>query len=686
MFVKELIEPKSIVVVGGSNDIEKPGGKALFNLLSGNHPKELYVVNPKEQVVQGLTCLRSVDELEKADLAIIAIASKYIVETVTILASRKQTKAFIILSAGFSEIGEEGKKLEEQIAGIIENAGGTLIGPNCIGVLTTSYSGIFAGPVPKLDPKGCDFVTGSGATAVFIVENAIQLGLRFSSIFSVGNSARVGVEEVLEYWDESFVEGESSEIKLIYMEKVDKPDKLLRHASSLIRKGCRIAAIKAGTTDAGSRAVSSHTGALAGSDTAIDALFRKAGIIRCYGRADLIYTACVLAHPKLPGKNLAVVTHAGGPGVMATDTLTKEGLKVPKIEGSAATELLGKLYHGSSVGNPIDFLATGTPEQLGIILDYIDTSFDEIDGTVVIFGTPGLYDVTPAYNVLNEKMKQCRKPIYPVLPSPVQAADATEHFKSFGRIAFPDEVLFCKALARASKINQPFDSEDKIKINFEQIREVIANSDNGYIAPIQVGRLLDAAGIPRVQEWTANNKEEVLRLANEIGYPVVMKAVGIVHKSDAGGVALNIKDAEQVENTFQQMMNIERVTGVLIQKMLKPGIELFLGAKKEAGFGHILMCGAGGIFIELINDFATALAPVGIDEANYMLDSLKSKKIFEGVRGLKPINRNVFAELIMQLSALVTATPEISELDINPLIANEDGIIAVDARIKIDKL
>jgi acyl-CoA synthetase (NDP forming) len=313
MVNKELINPKSIVVVGGSNDTSKPGGKILKNLIDNGFKGKLYVSNPKETEVQGIRSFQNTDDLPQVDLAIIAIAAKYTLSVVEALAYNKGTKAFIIISAGFGEESDAGRRLEEKIVEVVNSVQGSLIGPNCIGVITPAHASIFTLPIPKPDPKGVDFISGSGSTAVFIMESAIPKGLTFNNVFSVGNSAQMGVEEILEYMDVSFDSETSSKVKLLYIETITKPQKLLKHASSLIRKGCRIAAIKAGSSEAGSRAASSHTGALASSDVAVDALFKKAGILRCYGREDLTYTASVFMNKQLPGPNIGIITHAGGP-------------------------------------------------------------------------------------------------------------------------------------------------------------------------------------------------------------------------------------------------------------------------------------------------------------------------------------------------------------------------------------
>lgn len=685
MIVKELIEPKSIAVVGASNDARKPGGKVLRNLIDGGFKGDLYPVNLKEDSICGLKSYKNPAEIGKVDLAIIAIDSKYTPATMEFLASQNDTKAFIVLSAGFSEIGEEGKILEDDIISITKEYNSSLIGPNCTGVLLPAYSGSFAGPLPELDPKGVDFATGSGATAVFILETAIPMGINFASVFSVGNSAAIGVEEILEYWDENFDPEESSKVKMIYIEQVDKPEKFLKHCRSLIKKGCRIAAIKSGTTDAGTRAVSSHTGALAVSDNSVDALFRKAGVIRCYGREELAYTAGVLMHKELQGNRIAVVTHAGGPGVMLTDALSKGGMEVPTIEGKDADELKSKLFHGSSVANPIDFLATGNAEQLGNILDYVDQKFENIDGSVVIFGTPGLFDVKPVYKVLHEKMKTCKKPIFPVLPSVVQVMEAIEYFKSFGRIFFKDEVLLGKAMCNVQSTPKPFDIADNLDIDSNSIRNIIDNSESGYLLPEKVSSLLDAAGIKRVSEITTSKEEDAVKVARSIGYPIVMKVVGPIHKSDVGGVVLNVDNDDKTKKHFSELMNIEGAEAVLFQKMLPKGTELFIGAKKDQDFGHIILCGIGGIFIEVLKDVSYGLTPIGKDEAEYMIKNIRSYDLLKGVRGQEGVNENMFAEQIIRLSALLQAAAEIAEMDLNPLLGTRNSVTAVDARIRIEK-
>ncbi len=685
MINQALLNPKSIVVVGGSNDVQKPGGAVLRNLIEGNFKGNLYVTNLKESMVQGIKSFQDPAQLPEVDLAILAIAAKYIPDTVQLLVSRKNTRGFIILSAGFSEENHAGKLLEEQVVETISAAGGSLIGPNCIGVLTPVYHGVFTKPIPTLDPKGCDFISGSGATAVFIMEAGIPNGLTFSQVFSVGNSAQLGVEEILAHLDESFDPVTSSRIKLLYIETISKPQMLLKHAASLIRKGCCIAAVKAGSSEAGSRAASSHTGALASPDEAVSALFRKAGIVRCNGREELISVASVFTFPQLKGDNLAIITHAGGPAVMLTDALSNAGMHVPHIDNPASGDLLAQLYPGSSVGNPIDFLATGTAEQLGTIIDYTDRYFSEVDGMAVIFGTPGLTPVFDVYELLDRKMKSSGKPVYPILPSVLTARDEVSDFVSRGNVFFPDEVVFGNAVAKVYHTQKPAPAEPELpRVDLVKIRTIIDQSPDGYLPPEAIQGLMDACGIPRAGEAVVTTVDDAVRSAGRLGFPVVMKVVGPVHKSDVGGVVLNVNNENKVSNEFERMMGIKDTTAILIQPMLS-GIELFMGAKFEPGFGYIILCGLGGIFIEVLKDIASGLSPLTMDESRAMIRSLKSYRIIQGVRGQQGVNEEMFADIMLRLSALLTAAPEIVELDFNPLLGSPDKVVAVDARICLKK-
>ena len=686
MINKQLLQPESIVVIGGSNNCHKPGGAVVRNLISGGFQGTLRIVNPKEDEVQGIKVFHDVKEVPPTDLAILVVAARFCPDYVEYLAAEKQVRAFIIISAGFGEETKEGAALEQRILDICDRYGCALIGPNCIGLLTRWHHSVFTKPIPNLNPKGVDFISGSGATAVFILESAVTKGLPFNSVWSVGNGRQIGIETVLEYMDNNFDAEKDSLVKLLYIENIADPDKLLYHATSLIRKGCRIAAIKAGSSESGSRAASSHTGAIASSDSAVEALFRKAGIVRCFSRDELTTVGCIFTLPRFTGKNFAIVTHAGGPGVMLTDALSKGGMNVPPLSGKAADELKEKLFPGSSVANPIDILATGTAEQLGVAIDFCEKKFKDIDAIMVIFGTPGLVQLYETYDVLHKKIQECKKPIFPILPSVSTAGPEVHEFLKRGHVNFSDEVVLATALTQVMKTPAPADGQIEIHgVDVPRIRRIIDGiGENGYIAPNLVHELLQSAGIPTVPEFVSDNKEDLLAFADKCGYTVVAKVVGPVHKSDVGGVALNVRTPEHLALEFERMMKIPDATAVMVQKMIK-GTELFIGAKYEPRFGHVVLCGLGGIFVEVLKDVSSGLAPLSYEEAYSMIHSLRGYKIIKGTRGQAGVNEKKYAEIIVRLSTLLRFATEIKEMDINPLLADENDVIAVDARILVEK-
>ena len=692
MINRELLDPQSIVIVGGSNNQHKPGGAIVRNLLQGGYKGTLRIVNPKENEVQGIKVFHDVKELPPTELAVLVIPAKLCPDTAEVLARDKGVRAFIIISAGFGEETKAGAVLEQRILDICKQYGASLIGPNCIGLLNRNHHSVFTLPVPTLNPKGVDFVSGSGATAVFILESAVIKGLQFNSVWSIGNGKQIGIEDVLQYMDEHFDAEHDSPVKLLYIENVSNPDKLLFHAASLIRKGCRIAAIKAGSSESGSRAASSHTGAIASSDSAVEALFRKAGIVRCFSREELTTVGCIFTLPELKGKNFAIVTHAGGPGVMLTDALSKGGLNVPKLEGPFADELKEQLLPGSSVANPIDILATGSAKELGLAIDYCEEKFDGIDAIAVIYGTPGLTTLYEAYETLHKKIQECKKPIFPILPSLHTAGPEVAEFLQKGHVNFSDEVTLATALSQVMKTPPPAPPEIELfGVDVPKIREIISSlppapsKERGeYVSPDIVRRLMECAGIPMVPEMVSEKKDELISFADRVGYPVVAKVVGPVHKSDVGGVTLNIRTPEHLALEFDRMMKIKDAKGMMVQKMLR-GTELFIGAKYEERFGHVVLCGLGGIFVEVLKDVQSGLAPLSYAEAYSMIHSLRGYKILKGTRGQAGINEKKYAEIIVRLSTLLRFATEIKEMDINPLLADGDDVVAVDARILIEK-
>jgi acetyltransferase len=368
---------------------------------------------------------------------------------------------------------------------------------------------------------------------------------------------------------------------------------------------------------------------------------------------------------------------------MLADALSKGGLKIPEITGPNAEKLKSFLYPGSSISNPIDFLATGTAEQLGIIIDYCEHKFDNIDAMVVVFGSAGLFDVENVYNVLSVKLEICKKPIFPILPSVVNAQREIQSFLKKGHIHFPDEVVLGKALSQVFKTPEPISEQISLpNIDVEKIRSVIDNAPEGYLNAGQTEELLEAAGIPCVVEIVEKSREKLLAAMGPMEFPVVMKVVGPLHKSDAKGVVLNITSKKEVAETFDSLMKIDSATAVMIQPQLA-GLELFVGVTKEPGFNHTILCGLGGIFIEVLNDVSAGLSPISKNEARKMVQSLRGYKLIQGARGQEGVDEDEFVEIIQRLSALVEAAPEIIEMDINPLIGTQRAITAVDTRIRI---
>jgi acetyltransferase len=372
---------------------------------------------------------------------------------------------------------------------------------------------------------------------------------------------------------------------------------------------------------------------------------------------------------------------------MLTDALSKGGLNVPSLlTEKDAEELKAQLFPGSSVANPIDFLATGTAEQLGTIIDYCENKFEQIDAIAVIYGTPGLTQLYEAYDVLDRKIRECRKPIFPILPSLHTAGPEVAEFLAKGHVNFSDEVTLATALSQIMRTPKPAPPEVQLYgIDIPRLNKIIFNIDtDGYVQPQTVRDILSCAGIPLVPEMVSTSKEELTAFAERVGYPVVAKVVGPVHKSDVGGVALNIRTAEHLALEFDRMMQIPDASSVMVQKMLK-GTELFIGAKYEERFGHVVLCGLGGIFVEVLKDVSSGLAPLSYAEAFSMIHSLRGYKILKGTRGQQGINEQKYAEIIVRLSTLLRFATEIKEIDINPLLADGDNVVAVDARILIER-
>jgi acetyltransferase len=468
------------------------------------------------------------------------------------------------------------------------------------------------------------------------------------------------------------------------METVKNPEKFLKHCVSLREKGCRIVGLKSGSTSKGSEAAASHTGAIASPDLFVQALFDKAGVVRCHSRYALVTIAGLLQITRNPVSKFAVITHAGGPGVILTDHLVRNGLEVPTF-GSLHQETLGQMLNpGAATGNPIDLLATGTADQLSHVIDYCDKHVDEVYGIVVIFGSPGLASIEGAYKVIRDKMFNCRKPVFPVLPSVVNAQQEIERFVEKGHIAFFDESLLGRGLGKIAETPPPSQASIDISPSKQkQIESLISNLPGGFLKDEDAFSLIDILGINTPSQKFIPLDQEIKEIPSEIKFPLVAKATGILHKTDQKALELNINSLEELRDAQHRLQGLSGAGGLMIQEMRK-GIELYIGTQSIPNYPPLVVFGAGGIYLETFRDVSQALAPIDENEAENRIKSLKINAVLKGARGQAPIDIQKFSEQVSLVSQLACSITRIRELDLNPLIAGPDGITAVDVRIRLD--
>jgi len=681
--LRTLLEPASIAVVGASDDLSKPGGKLVRNILLRGFAGQLLLVNPKSAEVQGVRTYPSVADLPVApELAFIAIPARSARQAVEELAG-KGASAVVVLSAGFGEVSEEGRAEERRLVDIANAHGMMLIGPNCSGIVSHAHAGKFSGVPPVSRKGGIDFLSGSGATVDFLYERATRRGLPFNSLLNVGNSAQTGVTDLLRLYDEA-QDGDSSLIKLLYIEVLTRPQEFLRHARSLARKGCTVAGIKSGATEAGSRAAASHTGAMATSDTAVQALFDKAGIIRVQSRQELVdvATALVCARGRLAGRRIAVVSDAGGPGVMLADELNRQGFTVPPFGPRAKERIAGALPPGAAVGNPVDCLPTRNGESIGNVLRIIaEEEKENVDYILFIDGDSGLADNWEICKSLMRAQDEGGIPILPAFLSPVSAQDALAKLKEAGRCWFEDEVAMARALGRV--VNRPRITEPaREAAGYDRERIAAAlDGQSGALQPHVIRQVLEAAGIRVPAQAQVAQKADLA--ATGIPFPWAMKVIGPLHKSDVGGVKLGIRDMDEARVAWDVLMHIEGATGCLVQQMV-PGTEVIIGANREEGYGHLVAFGLGGIYTEALKDIRFRLAPLSAEEAEGMIRTVRAFPIIKGVRGQPGMDTALLADMLIRVGLLMSGFPQIREMDLNPVKGHGTDLYAVDARIITD--
>jgi len=681
---RQLFHPRSIAVVGASNDPRKPGGRLVQNLRRNAYAGRLWAVNPRGRVLD-LETVASVAELPDApELALIVIPAPGVRPALAELAARGAGSA-IVMTAGFGEKDTAGREEEQRLRAIADAAGMAVVGPNCSGFLTPTYAGKFAGILTRPRPGAIDLVTGSGALMDFVVEQAATRGVAFSNTVNVGNSMQMGVEDILELLDENFGP-DSARIQMLYVERLDKPGKLLRHARSLTRKGCTLVAIKSGVTGAGVRAAASHTGAMATPDTAVEALFRKAGIIRVGSREEMLDVGCALlaARGPIAGRRACIVSSAGGPGVLLADELTRHGFELPPLSGRSRERLRAILPAEASLANPLDCLPSKDGEKTALILRTLqEEEHARLDVIVTIDGHSGIVDEGPILEATLRAAEAGPIPVVPVFSAPTSSAAVLERFKAQGGVWFTDEVMAGRALGRLLRRPALWDApEPPPGYDHASVASALGDA-RGPLPPDRAAAVLAAAGFHLPDQAVVRTARAAADAAARIGFPVAMKVVGPLHKTEVGGVRLALQNPSETAAAFAGLAALPGATGALVQAMAE-GIELILGAAAEPGFGHVILFGLGGVYAEVLREAAFGLAPLAPGESLELIRGTRLLPVLEGARGRQAVPLDRLAEALTRLSVLVADFPRIREVDLNPLTAAGDRLLAVDARIILD--
>lgn len=694
----KIMRPKSIAVIGASTKEKTIGAEIMLKLTEYKFTGKIYPINPKATEILGHKAYQSVlDVPGDIDFAVIVVPKKLVFDTID-QCNEKGIKGVCIISAGFKETGGEGIEIEKQLAAKMQAYGMRCVGPNCLGVLNTNddirMDATFA---PTLPIKGnVAFVSQSGALGGGILNLLKDLNLGFAQFVSVGNQADINAETMLEYWEND------DDVKqiLLYMESITNPENFRKLATRISKKK-PIIALKSGRSEAGASAASSHTGSLAGGDKAADALLKQSGVIRELKLESLFSTAKVFSTCPIPkGNRVAIVTNSGGPGIMATDAVCEYGLEIAKISDATKDKLRSFLPDTASVKNPIDMIASASMEQYTQTIETV-LADESVDMLMVIFlPLIGQKDIDIAKAVMEIKKQHPEKPIIgvfittqdffaqvsdmnPNIPFFMYAEEAAEGFYRLDQqrqwLARPEGKITCYDV-------------DKVKAE-KIIKQSIAEGRE-QLTTLESIDVLQAYGIRACKYGLATNEDEVVNLGNEIGYPVVMKMTSKTtsHKTDVGGVRVNIQSEEQLREEYQDLIAkltekglIEGLEGVIIQEMVKGNREMVCGIATDPQFGPMLMFGLGGVFIEVMKDVTFRMAPLTDIDAKEMIKSVKSYELLEGARGTKPAQIDQIEETLLRLSQLVNDFKFIDELDINPLLISEktgEGI-AVDGRIKV---
>ncbi len=694
----KIMRPKAIAVVGASTKPKTIGSEIMQRLRDYKFNGKVYPVNPKGGMIEGFQAYTSIAEIPgEVDLAVIVVNAKFVLDTID-QCHAKGIKGLCIITAGFKETGAEGAEAEKQLLAKVKEYGMKCVGPNCLGVLNTnpeiSMDATFAESLPVAGDIG--FVSQSGALGGGILNILKDLNLGFAQFISIGNQADVNAETALEYWEN---EDDVKQI-LLYMESIQNPANFRKLASRITKKK-PILALKSGRSAAGASAASSHTGSLAGADKAADALLKQCGVIREFSLKNLFANAKAFSNCPIPkGNRVAIVTNSGGPGIMATDAVCESGMQMAKISDKTKEELRSFLPSAASVKNPIDMIASAPIEHYKQTLETV-LKDPEVDMVAVIY-LPflGLKDIDVAKALMEIKAKNPEKPILGVFMT------KSEFFTEISNmdVNMPFYMYAEEAAEAMSRLDRqrkwmerpegkiPVYDVDKAKA--EKIIKGAVAEGRAQLTTLESIDVLDAYGIRACKYGLATNEQEVVNLGNSIGYPVVMKMTSKTtsHKTDVGGVRVNIQSEEQLRAEYKDLIAkltekglIDGLEGVIIQEMVKGNREMVCGIATDPQYGPMMMFGLGGVFIETMKDVTFRIAPLTDVDADEMIKSVKAYELLKGARGTKPANIEQIQETLLRLSQMVNDFKFIDELDINPLLISEktgEGI-AVDGRIKV---
>ncbi len=695
--LKLFFQPRAVAVIGASRKRGAIGGEIFHNLLSYGFKGPVYPVNPAATSIENVKAYPSIEAVPgPVDLAVVVVPGAKVVQ-VTNECARKGVKALVVISAGFSETGEEGKRRQAELVTVCRSAGMRLIGPNCMGIVNTNPAVLLdATFAPGSPPRGrVGFSSQSGALGLAIMEFANSLGLGISTFVSVGNKADISGNDLLRYWEAD----DDTDVILLYLESFGNPKKFSEIARRVGRRK-PIAVVKSGRSSAGARATSSHTGALlAASDVTVEALFRQAGVVRTDTLSELFDVASLLANQPLPkGNRVGIITNAGGPAILCADACEARGLEIPLLSDTTQTRLRAFLPAGASVGNPVDMIASAPAEHYRQAIEIVGGD-ENIDSLIVIF-TPPL--VTRAHDVARCIVEAVQhidksKPVLSVFLSaqqpPPELRTARFNIPSY---SFPETAAI--ALARATHYQQWRERRETYPAKFADIRAdeaaaVVASAlarGEGWLLPNEVAKLCSCYGLPLIAQRVVASAEDAAAAAEEIGGKVALKAIapGLVHKTEAGAVRLHLSSAEAVRNAALEMSERLQFRGLtlssfVVQQMAQPGIEMLVGVVHDPQFGPVVACGAGGVQVELLKDVSIRLTPLSNEDTTEMIRELKTYPLLTGFRGSVTCDVAALEEGLLRVSAMVEDIPQIAELDCNPFVVHESGATILDARIRV---